>query len=63
MPPIEIPETCEFDIVGEDKVIIKTQTNGDRIILHADLTQLQAASLAYLANSTEILSIEIKIKD
>lgn len=60
---IEIPENCEFDIEGTDNVIVKTQTNGDRVILKPHLTKEQAASLSWLANSGVTLNVEIKIKD
>lgn len=59
---IEIPETCEFDLEGEDRIIVKTKTNGDVITILPHLTKEQAATLSWLANLNETLTVEIKVK-
>lgn len=57
-----IPDTCEFD-VETDQIELKTATNGDFIeIRKINLNQEQAASLAWLVNHPNHLTVEIKIK-
>ena len=64
MPTIEIPDTCEFELIAEDSIKLETQTNGDRITLFAELTKEQAATLAYLANMVDDpIIVEIKQKE
>ncbi len=62
MPPIEIPDTCEFDL-GTDKLKLETQTNGDRVIMFPHLDANQAATLAWLANGENHVTVEIKLKE
>ncbi len=62
MPPIEIPDTCEFDL-GVDKMKLETMTNGDRVIMFPSLSADQAATLAWLANGQNHVTVEIKLKE
>ena len=56
-----IDENCEF-IVNPDDIQFTTQTNGDIITIRKlDLSQSQAATLAWLVNNPSILTIEIKL--
>ena len=56
----EIPESCEFDVEA-DHIVLRTRKNGDLIeIQHINLTQDNAAALAYLVNHPNHLKIEIK---
>lgn len=56
-----IDESCEF-IVKADDIQFTTQTNGDTItIRNLDLSQGQAATLAWLVNNPSTLIIEIKL--
>ncbi len=58
----QIPETCEFD-VEHDQIELKTRANGDFIEIRGiNLNSNQASSLAYLVNTDNHLTIEIKIK-
>ena len=58
----QIPDTCEFD-VEHDQVELKTATNGDFIeIRKINLDKDQAAALAYLINTDNLLTIEVKVK-
>ena len=58
----EIPDTCEFE-VKHDQIELKTATNGDVIkIRKVNLTQDQAAALAYLINHDNHLKVKIKVK-
>ena len=68
MPPIEIPEVCEFE-VGQDEIHLLTQTNGDEISIHnINLQSGPAAVLAYLINwmqdpsEDRHLTVEVKKK-
>ena len=57
----EIVENCEF-IVGADDIQFNTQTNGDTIIIrNLELSQGQAATLAWLINGPSTLKVEIKL--
>ncbi len=57
-----IPETCEFD-VEHDQVELKTATNGDFIEIRGiNLGKEAAAALAYLINTDNHLTIEVKVK-
>lgn len=59
----QIPETCEFDIEA-DHIELKTRFNGDHIeISRLSLNKEQAASLAWLVNNDNHLTIEVKIKE
>lgn len=58
----EIPDSCEFD-VEHDKIELATRTNGDVIKIRGiNLDKEQAASLAWLVNADNHLTIEIKLK-
>lgn len=58
----QIPDTCEFDVVA-DQIELKTCTNGDFIEMRRlNLNQEQAASLAWLVNHPNHLTVEVKIK-
>lgn len=58
----QIPETSEFD-VEHDQIELKTAANGDYIeIRKVQLGQNAAATLAWLINADNHLTIEIKLK-
>ncbi len=58
----QIPETCEFN-VEHDQIELKTATNGDFVeIRKINLDKDQAAALAYLINTDNHLTVEIKVK-
>ena len=56
----EIESEVQFG-VGVDQAKFTTQTNGDILIISGiDLTQNQAATLAYLVNSKKNLVFEVR---
>lgn len=58
----EIPDVCEFEVAA-DQITFQTITNGENIeIKNINMTQNAAASLAWLINTDNHLTIEIKIK-
>lgn len=58
----EIPDECVFD-VEHDQIELRTATNGDIIkVKKINLNREQAASLAYLINNDNHLTIEVRIK-
>lgn len=58
----QIPNTCEFD-VGHDQIELKTRANGDFIEIRGiNLSRDAAAALAYLVNTDNHLTIEVKVK-
>ena len=57
----EIEDELKFS-VGADKVRFVTRTNGDELLIRGiDLTQQQAATLAYLVNSDK--DVEFKVRE
>ncbi len=57
-----IPDKCEFDIEAT-KVNFETTTNGDDIRIEGiHLDREVAATLAWLVNTDNHLTVEIKIK-
>ena len=55
-------DKAEFNIVGDDKLLINTKTNGDKItMVNLSLSAEQAARIAYLANLKKPLKVEIKV--
>ena len=60
MPEFETEVT--FD-VGEDQAKFRTQSNGDTLLIEGlNLTQKQAASLAWIVNIKDPKKIQIQIK-
>ena len=58
----QIPDVCEFEVAA-DQIAFQTITNGENIeIKNINMTQNAAASLAWLINTDNHLTIEIKIK-
>lgn len=58
----QIPDTCEFD-VEHDQIELKTRANGDFIEIRGiNLCADEAAALAYLVNTDNHLTIEVKVK-
>ncbi|HUX35484.1 MAG TPA: hypothetical protein VMV71_00445 [Candidatus Paceibacterota bacterium] len=56
----EIEDELKFS-VGADKVRFVTRTNGDELLIRGiDLTQEQAATLAYLVNSEKDIEFEVR---
>lgn len=58
----EIPNSCEFEVAA-DQIVFSTKTNSDHIEFdNVDMSQDAASTLAWLVNSDNHLTIEIKIK-
>lgn len=58
----EIPDSCEFDIAA-DQIEFKTKTNSDYIeFKNVEMSQDAAATLAWLINTDNHLTVEISIK-
>ena len=58
-----IPDKCEFDVAA-DQIEFRTKTNGDYIHIEGmKLGQGAAAILAWLVNTDNHLTIEIKLKE
>ncbi len=58
----QIPDKCEFDVAATN-IDFKTTTNGDTIEIKHTLGRETAAALAWLINTDNHLTIEIKIKE
>ena len=59
---LEIPDVCEFEVAA-DQIELQTITNGENIaIKNISMTQNAVATLAWLINTDNHLTIEIKIK-
>ncbi len=57
----QIPETCEFNVEA-DQIEFKTITNGEDICISGiHMTQNAAAALAWLINTDNHLTVEIKL--
>lgn len=57
----QIPETCEFE-VSADQIELNTKTNGEKICIEGvHMGQNAAATLAWLINTDNHLTIEVKI--
>lgn len=58
----EIDEECKFDVMT-DQALFETQTNGDLFrFMGLSLNQGQAASLAWLVNSSTETTLVVQIK-
>ena len=58
----EVEDECTF-YTTTDQIKFRTQTNGDEIRIRGiDLSQDQAASLAWLVNADGAVELEISIK-
>jgi hypothetical protein len=57
----QIPETCEFEVQA-DQIEFRTITNGEHIIIKdIQMSQNAAATLAWLINTDNHLTVEIKL--
>lgn len=58
----EIEEEVVVVVPGPDQIRFQTQTNGDSLSFgRLELTQGQAASLAWLVNAGKSLEVQIKV--